>query len=199
MPFTIILWAQTADKSIIWNRRFLDDHLFTTPWLQARYSWKLKERLIIKLNNEQEPDVSQVENRWIGAPSQEYSWYLYICKVFSNDTHLLHLCPSTLQFLKNVTYVVFFKGKIIFLKIFNSPAAKHAHTFLVVAAQTLQLTLKVWPDYELFMQKIKYKTIKPKLLVMNHSVLNQGINLIFTEFCHKLRLNIFFLKKSPTW
>ena len=86
-----------------------------------------------------------------------------------------------------------------FLKIFNSPAAKHAHTFLAVAAQTLQLTLKVWPDYELFMQKIKYKTIKPKLLVMNHSVLNQGINLIFTEFCHKLRLNIFFLKKSPTW
>ena len=41
-----------ADKLIIWNRHFLDDHLFTTPWLQARYSWKLKERLIIILNNE---------------------------------------------------------------------------------------------------------------------------------------------------
>ena len=32
-------------------------------------------------------------------------------------------------------------------------------------------------------------------LVMNHPIINQGINLISTQFCHRLLLNVFFLKK----
>ena len=58
--------------------------------------------------------------------------------------HTSYICaPLHYSFRKVVAYVVFFKCEMDFLTNLSSPAAQQAHTFLAVAAQTLQLTLKL--------------------------------------------------------